>query len=117
LQIKTKSVSCHYADSKPVKQEVNGTVIRRPPLVFPALILRSRVSSFTTAPLANMDSFCTGSHRETGQGPLRRLRQAAQRGASPRPLRPQGRLQILHRPGTNVMKLFYGRKLRLFIIS
>jgi hypothetical protein len=34
LQIKTKIVSCHTADSKPVKQEVNGTVIL-PPLVFP----------------------------------------------------------------------------------
>jgi len=33
LQIKTKYVSCHRADSKPVKQEVNSTVIR-PPLVF-----------------------------------------------------------------------------------
>jgi hypothetical protein len=35
LQIKTKIVSCHTADSKPAKQEVNGTVIL-PPLVFPA---------------------------------------------------------------------------------
>jgi hypothetical protein len=34
LQIKTKIVSCHTADSKPVKQEVNGTVIL-PLLVFP----------------------------------------------------------------------------------
>ncbi len=34
LQIKTKNVSCHTADSKPVKQEVNCTVIL-PPLVFP----------------------------------------------------------------------------------
>jgi hypothetical protein len=34
LQIRTKIVSCHTADSKPVKQEVNGTVIL-PPLVFP----------------------------------------------------------------------------------
>ena len=34
LQIKTKIVSCHTADSKPVKQEVNGTVIL-PRLVFP----------------------------------------------------------------------------------
>ncbi len=33
LQIKTKIVSCHTADSKPVKQEVNGTV-KLPPLVF-----------------------------------------------------------------------------------
>jgi len=33
LQIETKIVSCHTADSKPVKQEVNGTVIL-PPSVF-----------------------------------------------------------------------------------
>jgi hypothetical protein len=37
LQIKTKIVSSHTADSKPVKQEVNCTVIL-PPLVFPALL-------------------------------------------------------------------------------
>jgi hypothetical protein len=34
LQIKTKIVICHTGDSKPVKQEVNGTVILSP-LVFP----------------------------------------------------------------------------------
>jgi hypothetical protein len=34
LKIKTKIVSCHIANSKPVKQEVNGTAIL-PPLVFP----------------------------------------------------------------------------------
>jgi len=34
LQIKTKIVSCQNADSKSVKQEVNGTVIL-PPVVFP----------------------------------------------------------------------------------
>ncbi len=34
LQIKSKIVSSHTADSKPVKQEVNGSVIL-PPLVFP----------------------------------------------------------------------------------
>ncbi len=34
LQMKTKIVSCHTGDSKPVKQEVNSTVIL-PPLVFP----------------------------------------------------------------------------------
>jgi len=33
LQIKTKNFSCHTADSKPVKQEVNSTVILSP-LVF-----------------------------------------------------------------------------------
>jgi len=36
LQIKTKIVSSHTADSKPVKQEVNSAVIL-PPLVFPAI--------------------------------------------------------------------------------
>ncbi len=35
LQIKTKIVHCHTSDSKPIKQEVNGTVIL-PPYVFPA---------------------------------------------------------------------------------
>ena len=35
LQIKTKIVSCHIPNYKPVKQEVNGTVILSP-LVFPA---------------------------------------------------------------------------------
>jgi hypothetical protein len=30
LQTKTKIVSCHTANSKPVKQEVNGTVILPP---------------------------------------------------------------------------------------
>ncbi len=36
LKIKTKIVSCLTAESKPVKQEVNGAVIL-PPLVFPGL--------------------------------------------------------------------------------
>ncbi len=40
LQIKTKIVSSHTADSKPVKQEVNGTVIL-PPSVFPGSTLTS----------------------------------------------------------------------------
>ncbi len=34
MKIKTKIAGCHTADSKPVKQEINGTVIL-PPLVFP----------------------------------------------------------------------------------
>jgi hypothetical protein len=45
LQIKTKNVSCHAADSKPVKQEVNSTVIL-PPLVFPAVAIE-RIASKT----------------------------------------------------------------------
>jgi hypothetical protein len=36
LQIKTKIVSSHTAESKPVKQEVSGTIIL-PPLAFPDL--------------------------------------------------------------------------------
>ncbi len=36
LQIKTKIVSCHTADSKPVKEEVNGTMV-------PFSVLQSRV--------------------------------------------------------------------------
>jgi hypothetical protein len=39
LQIKTQIVSCHTADSKPVNQEVNCTVIL-PPLVFPGIAYR-----------------------------------------------------------------------------
>jgi len=38
LANKIKNFSSHTADSKPVKQEVNGTVIH-PPLVFPVLTL------------------------------------------------------------------------------
>jgi len=38
LQRKTILANCHTADSKPVKGEVNGTVIH-PPLVFPAFVL------------------------------------------------------------------------------
>jgi len=47
LQIKTKIVSCHTADSKPVKQEVNGTVIL-PPLVFPGLTFESNTIRSST---------------------------------------------------------------------
>ncbi len=46
LQIKTKIVSRHTADSKPVKQDVNGTVIL-PPLVFPAF-------TFSVLPCINL---------------------------------------------------------------
>jgi hypothetical protein len=41
LQIKTKIVSCHKADSKPVKQEVNGTVTS--PFIIPWLHLQEQV--------------------------------------------------------------------------
>jgi len=45
LQIKTKIVSSHTADSKPVKQEVNSTVIL--PLVNPFQIYESTRHSAT----------------------------------------------------------------------
>ncbi len=44
---KNKNVSCHTADSKPVKQEVNGTVIL-PPLVFPVTTFASVVTAAAT---------------------------------------------------------------------
>jgi hypothetical protein len=40
LEIKTKIVCCHIAYSKPVKQEVYGTVTL-PPLVFPGFFYHS----------------------------------------------------------------------------
>jgi hypothetical protein len=64
LQIKTKIVSSHIADSKPVKQEVNGTVIL-PPLVFPAQSkensitqIYKRVNNLSTLFLNKLVSFC-----------------------------------------------------------
>ncbi len=48
MHIKTKIVRCHTADTKPVKKEVNGTVIL-PPLVFPDDGIHDRFS-FTTTP-------------------------------------------------------------------
>ena len=44
MQIKTKIVSGHTADSKPVKQENNGSV-KLPPLVFPEACLTGKASS------------------------------------------------------------------------
>jgi hypothetical protein len=46
LQIKTKIVSSHTADSKPVKQEINGTVILLP-LVFPGQINQNCLQGLT----------------------------------------------------------------------
>ena len=40
MEIKTKIVSCHTADYKPFKQEVNSRMIL-PPLVFPAQTVRT----------------------------------------------------------------------------
>jgi len=51
LQIKTKIVSCHTANSIPVKQEVNGTLIP-PPSVFPYFnyqIQNRRIIPFMTS--------------------------------------------------------------------
>ncbi len=46
LQIKTKIVSCHTANSKPVNQEVNGTEIL-PPFSIPWAAYRSTSDLFT----------------------------------------------------------------------
>jgi hypothetical protein len=55
LQMKTKIISSHAADSKPVKQEVNGTVIL-PPLVFPdCCLVLSHNQKMTTR---NQPSLC-----------------------------------------------------------
>jgi hypothetical protein len=56
LQIKTKIVSCHTPDSKPVKQEVNGTVIL-PPLVFPGLALANSLAHYGMAIISGVKSF------------------------------------------------------------
>jgi hypothetical protein len=49
--MKTKIDHCHAADSKPVKQEVDGKVIL-PPLVFPVFIVQAtRLAVFEDAPL------------------------------------------------------------------
>ncbi len=45
MQIKTKIVRGHTADSKPVKQEVNGTVILSP-LLFPAATITNQWNKF-----------------------------------------------------------------------
>ncbi len=62
-KIKTKIVSCHTADSKPVKQEVNVTVIL-PPLVFPEWTIeivvytqREREQARATLALHALDHF------------------------------------------------------------
>jgi hypothetical protein len=60
LQINTKIVRCHTANSKPVKQEVNGTVIL-PPLVFPVynydIVLQTKVR---LVPDVNFDIYDNG---------------------------------------------------------
>ncbi len=45
--MKTKIVSCHTSDSKPVKQEVNGTVIL---LAFPGLTNSTNAEAAVTFP-------------------------------------------------------------------
>ncbi len=55
LQIKTKIFSCHTSNSKPVKQEVKGTVIL-PPLVFPVHCYRNTIG------LENEEQLCCFIH-------------------------------------------------------
>ncbi len=56
MQFKTKIVSCHTADSKPVKQEVNSTMIL-PLLVFPGLTLKNLI-------VTSIVAFGSGSRNE-----------------------------------------------------
>ncbi len=51
--MKTNIVSCHTADSKPVKQEVSGTVIL-PPLVFPEHSNKSEHTCFVMSKLVEL---------------------------------------------------------------
>ncbi len=46
--LKPKIVSCHTADSKPVKQEVDGTVMLSPLVVFPDSSIGRAVSTTST---------------------------------------------------------------------
>ncbi len=55
LQIRTKIVGYNTADSKPVKQEVNCTVIL-PPLVFPADRLNAKSDLGVNKPLLTMQA-------------------------------------------------------------
>ncbi len=65
LQIKTKIVSSHTAGAKPVKQEVNGTVIH-PPLVFPGLGFDSQLYLVIYHKIAN-DSTTTETFEKNKQ--------------------------------------------------
>jgi hypothetical protein len=63
LRIKTKIVICHTGDSKPVKEEVNGTMIL-PPLVFPgpgfkSMPRRNALAYFVAAPVTTEKSLIT----------------------------------------------------------
>ncbi len=51
MQIKIKIVSCHAADSKSVKQEVNGTVILPPNSFRPERLVPAQVEQLPGAPL------------------------------------------------------------------
>ncbi len=57
MQIKTKIVSYHIADSKLVKQEVNGTVIL-PPLVFLLRVIMLTVGILSVVLLSVVYSEC-----------------------------------------------------------
>ncbi len=55
--MKRKIVSSHTADSKPVKQEVNGTMIL-PPLVFPGCNIVIIVAIVGSVELIILDILC-----------------------------------------------------------
>ncbi len=63
LKIKTKIVSSHTTDSKPVKQEVNGTVIL-PPLVFPDWTIVYSLSNQESEFFSNCQNQYRNDHRQ-----------------------------------------------------
>ncbi len=62
LQIKTKIVSSHTADSKPVKQEVSGTMMLLP-LVFPVISPNIIMPSVVAPPKLKKISFVNAQTR------------------------------------------------------
>jgi hypothetical protein len=63
MQIKTKIDRCHTADSKPVKLEVNGTVILSP-LVFPGQMLKHFFLVCRAEYATRFYNLSTGGHAE-----------------------------------------------------
>ncbi len=85
MQIKTKIVSCHAADSKPVKQEVNGTVTL-PPLVFPGPTSLKNTPAYIAASHEEKKDFFVTSERSE-RPPVQRPEVFEGPGSMPRPFR------------------------------
>ena len=126
LQIKTKIVSCHIADCKPIKQEINGTVIL-PPLVFPAETIYTLVFflSYDEICLCTMQLSYLSSGFLKSMGNQDRCLQLVAENFRPLAhaehwrLRLQGRScheEPLRHLGA-IISIFYGHNLRILVIS